>query len=498
MSAELFALQFAQASAGCVVAGLLLLALLRLAARHWPSLRASRAPWLLAQALCAISLLLALIPRHETSIAATAAEMGWGDFDSGVDAAPSPRAAVNVHHRAGGAPAWVTPAAQLWCLIYLAGVLAAALRLMRGQRAVARLLAAAVRDVDGAPLPVYRIDLHLSPMLLRAFKPVLLLPRQFDTLDTTARELIIAHEYAHLARRDPLWRLLGTLAHGLMWFNPVMASLQARLLWAQEAGCDRAVLAARGAHQRRAYAGALVEQFRRQQQAGPELYGAALAFGGAAAAGGEGTLAERMRLIREGEGAVASRLARGALMLGAAGAVAAVLALQPAYAWRTANPAAAGAIVVPRPAVAVSHLAWQAPLATLHVNSAFGAVSPLRSSTHGGIDLRARRGTEVIAAADGVVAFSGDLDAAGARYGKTIWITHADGHRSLYAHLDARKVAAGDTVRAGQVIALSGATGKVSGPHLHFEVRDGERPVDPASLIAPIAAQLAGQGAPRT
>lgn len=468
--------------------------MLRLAARRWPSLRASRAPWLLAQALCVAALVLALAPRQQAPATVAGVEMAAGDFESAAVTSVRGVAAVS---RAPASSDWLTLAARLWCLMYVAGVLAAASRLVRGQRAVTRLLAAAVRDdsaAHGVALPVYRIDLPLSPMLLRVCRPVLLLPRQFDALDTTTRQLIIAHELAHLARRDPLWRLLAALAHALMWFNPASANLQAKLLWAQEAGVDRAVLAASGGARRRAYAGALVEQFRHQRQTSLELRGAALAFGPlAATASDDDSLAERMRLIRNGQGAVASRLARCSLAMFAAGAVAAVLMLQPAYAWRDGAAAPAS---TPAPAIAPSQLVWRAPLAQLHVNSPFGTLSRLRSSRHGGIDLKARRGTAVLAAADGVVESSGDLDAGGAKYGKTIWIAHADGHRSLYAHLDARKVAAGDTVRAGQLIGLSGASGKVTGPHLHFEVRAGDRQVDPAGLIAPIAAQIAQASEP--
>ena len=95
----------------------------------------------------------------------------------------------------------------------------------------------------------------------------------------------------------------------------------------------------------------------------------------------------------------------------------------------------------------------------------------------------------MIAAADGRVVSSTDLDAGGAKYGKTIQIVHAGGLRSVYAHLDRRLVAAGDIVKAGQTIGLSGATGKVTGPHLHFEVRDGDRTVDPATILSGLDAR---------
>ncbi|MDB5906690.1 MAG: peptidase, partial [Massilia sp.] len=58
-----------------------------------------------------------------------------------------------------------------------------------------------------------------------------------------------------------------------------------------------------------------------------------------------------------------------------------------------------------------------------------------------------------------------------------------------YAHLDRRLVADGDIVRAGQVIGMSGATGKVTGPHLHFEVRQAGQAVNPESVLAGLDAR---------
>jgi murein DD-endopeptidase MepM/ murein hydrolase activator NlpD len=473
---DLFALQFAQASAGCVVTGLLLAGLMELAARRWPALRTSRTPWLLAQALCVAALLVALLPPRVSVSVVPAVEM-----ENAMAAAPAgqpealvapvpPAGAVPIAPAPADATDWPVLAARVWCALYLAGLFAALTRIAGGRRAARRLLATATVG-EAASLPVYRIDLPVSPMLLGVLRPVLLLPRHFDTLGAAQRALILDHERTHLARRDPLWRCAGELAQALLWFNPAMRQLQARLHWAQEAGCDRDVLAARGDAVRRVYAGALVDQFRRQQQ---PLAGA-LAFGA-------GELAERMRLIRDGQGAAPRQAARLALMLGATCTVGAVLALQPAYAWRTALPRAA--IPPAAPVVVV----YRAPLAAMHLNSAFGVISPRRPDGHHGVDLRARRGTAVLAVADGVVETSGDLDAGGAKYGKTVTIAHADGRRSMYAHLDRRKVGAGDTVHAGQVIALSGASGKVSGPHLHLEMREHGRPVDPAGVAAVLAA----------
>lgn len=91
---------------------------------------------------------------------------------------------------------------------------------------------------------------------------------------------------------------------------------------------------------------------------------------------------------------------------------------------------------------------------------------------HNGIDLAASIGTQVYSAHDGQVMGTGntDLTCAGASYGKWILIKHTNGLTTLYAHLSLIKVSTGQTVKRGEVIALSGNTGYSTGPHLHFSL----------------------------
>jgi murein DD-endopeptidase MepM/ murein hydrolase activator NlpD len=64
-----------------------------------------------------------------------------------------------------------------------------------------------------------------------------------------------------------------------------------------------------------------------------------------------------------------------------------------------------------------------------------------------------------------------------------VLLTHGDGYETMYGHLSRVLVARGDRVRVGQVIALSGNSGRSTAPHLHFEVRRRGRSVDPLSLV---------------
>ena len=98
---------------------------------------------------------------------------------------------------------------------------------------------------------------------------------------------------------------------------------------------------------------------------------------------------------------------------------------------------------------------------------------------HTGLDFACPVGTNVYAADDGTVTFTGW----GGGYGNMIKIDHANGYVTYYAHCSSLLVSAGQTVSKGDVIALSGNTGRSTGPHLHFEVRANGVPVNPESYI---------------
>ncbi len=100
-------------------------------------------------------------------------------------------------------------------------------------------------------------------------------------------------------------------------------------------------------------------------------------------------------------------------------------------------------------------------------------------SRHLGVDFAGRRGDSVVATNRGVVAYAGDLYFSGT----TIFLAHGAGLLTAYLHLSRVLVASGDTVSAGQVIGLVGASGRVTGPHLHWSASYGDIAVDPLSLL---------------
>ena len=125
-------------------------------------------------------------------------------------------------------------------------------------------------------------------------------------------------------------------------------------------------------------------------------------------------------------------------------------------------------------------LQWPLPVAGA-ITSQFGhRVDPITGevSSHTGTDIACADGTPILAAADGTVTVANGLDSWGGSYGYYIQIDHGGGLETLYAHCSSICVATGQQVQAGQVIGYVGHTGRVTGNHLHLEVRIDSNRVD--------------------
>ena len=115
--------------------------------------------------------------------------------------------------------------------------------------------------------------------------------------------------------------------------------------------------------------------------------------------------------------------------------------------------------------------------------SAFGGrTDPFsgEGAMHTGVDLSAPMGTPVRVAADGIVLHAEWFGS----YGKAVVVDHGNGVQTLYAHLSRFEVIAGQEIRRGDIVGRSGATGRVTSPHLHYEVRMRGTPVNPYPFLA--------------
>ena len=118
--------------------------------------------------------------------------------------------------------------------------------------------------------------------------------------------------------------------------------------------------------------------------------------------------------------------------------------------------------------------AWSYPLPDARVISPYGG-----ARRHSGVDLKTKPNDEIYAAFDGEVVASGPYYG----YGNCIRIKHAYGLETLYSHQSKNMVKKGDKVKAGQVIGLTGRTGRATTEHLHFEVSFGGKRLDPAIIF---------------
>jgi hypothetical protein len=128
------------------------------------------------------------------------------------------------------------------------------------------------------------------------------------------------------------------------------------------------------------------------------------------------------------------------------------------------------------------HTKFIKPVEGYGITSAFGdRIHPIYGDVrfHEGVDIGTPSGVPVKASRTGQVTFA-DWNGG---YGKVVIIQHDAGYETLYAHLDELLVKAGDRVPQGKVIGLSGSTGYVTGPHLHFEIRMNEMAQNPLNYL---------------
>ena len=126
------------------------------------------------------------------------------------------------------------------------------------------------------------------------------------------------------------------------------------------------------------------------------------------------------------------------------------------------------------------------------ITSAFGLrKDPFnhRRRFHSGIDIANKRMSAIKAAADGVVTYA----ACRGGHGRTIIIDHGNGYQTKYSHLRKFNVRKGDVVKAGELIAGMGSSGRSTGTHLHFEIRKDDKPVDPLTHLMIGMVQLASR-----
>jgi beta-lactamase regulating signal transducer with metallopeptidase domain len=305
-----------------------------------------------------------------------------------------------------------------------------------------------------------------SPFTIGLWRPRIVLPQGLLEAGC-ARELepVIAHEMAHIRRGDAVWLLMQNLLQAAYFFHPAVWIASLRIHAARESVCDGMVLAWRTIPVAQ-YGRSLLAVLRAQSH---DLFGTV--------SGMSLTTRQWKNRLKNLQGDHDMKRNRFSLPL--LGAMVLGFLLLPMAAWTTDDAPVPPAPPTPPPAVRLSD-----PLPGAHLTSAFGwRVHPLtkKKDFHSGIDLAAPAGTEVRAAGAGIVEQL-ELDKTAER-GMTVTIGHGDGRQTFYAYLQEVTVTLKQAVKPGQVIGRIGAVGRSTGTHLHFQVMQTGRPVDPQPLL---------------
>ena len=348
--------------------------------------------------------------------------------------------------------------------VWLAGVLVLALRGIAGYWRLRRSVALACKAPDGC----YGGACVAAPFTLGILRPRIYLP---DSLRGAARQAVLLHEQTHIRRGDPLTKPLFYAAVCLHWFNPLAWLAFRGFERDMEAACDEAAVQGRPLPERSAYCETLL-QFAVQGQRVP----GSLTFGQGSV---KGRIVHLLHYRRLGAGALAVCIAVVGLCLAAC-----MVRPQVEDAPAPAAPPATAETAEPTPTPAPTSVPAVTASALPTLDDAANSprfVCPVKYKyisrfatkySHRGDDLCAAEGTEIYAAADGVVLAAQEHYS----WGNFVEIDHgtdANGLRwvTLYAHMKSCAVQVGQTVTAGQVIGYVGSTGNTTGNACHFEMQ---------------------------
>lgn len=343
--------------------------------------------------------------------------------------------------------------------VWLIGLIAAisvwrVFSLLSNHRKLHRLVRAGIPfQPEQSPYPTFLTSIPTSAFATGVRNPVVALPDYFLALPTHQQKIVLAHEYTHIRQRDPVtvfaWRMLCQLC----WFNPFLRTLEKGHNQSIEMRCDANTLQHSDCSASE-YARTLLAclKFDTSQSA------QTLSVGFTSGMSVQDYKTRLKKVLGKPDRALPLRQLCLLLLL----LIASVLGLSTAVAGLTQ-----------------AQERWHYPVSHPKLSSTFGHIAAFRAhKPHRGIDLRGPVGTPVFASASGTVAFA-DGQTLSPGYGLVIMLQHPQQWQSMYAHLSEVRVKPGQKVAQGDLIGLMGQTGRVTGPHLHFELAHQEQVVDP-------------------
>lgn len=285
-----------------------------------------------------------------------------------------------------------------------------------------------------------------SPFIIGVCHPVLVLPDR----ELTAEQLdnILRHETVHLRRRDTLYRWFTQIVKCLHWFNPAAYYVFYRVCAECEISCDAAVISDMTEEEKMSYVNTILSLLNAENGiVSPLTTG----------------MNDNFKMLKRRFIMIKNNKKTGRVLMVISSAAAAVIL--------SASIFVSGAVA----GMTSYEEAETENTVQNFIKPADGRISSGFSDEHPATDIAMPTGTEVKAAADGTVIFSGyEIPR-----GNYIIIDHGNGYTTIYAHGSELLAEEGEAVKSGDVIMKSGSTGMSTGPHLHFEIRDNGNAVDP-------------------
>ena len=312
-------------------------------------------------------------------------------------------------------------------------------------------------DVDSpANVNVVVSMFNHSPFVYGVFRPTIVLPQYYLSMNSERQRILVQHELTHIAQNDPVavivWRVLSVV----LWVNPFVNKMEWQFIRAMEHRCDSQTISRYGLSKFE-YAQTLLQSLRKGAVVNPSPVAQ---FNSAALDADD--YKQRLTLIVQANQNVKIKVILGLFLtifslVGCAGYFGA--------------------------AIGDDAPTWQHPLKDYRISSPYKSVNKIRYyKPHQGIDYVALNGSQIGAAADGVVVIA-DAQTLHPNFGNTVIIQHKGGYQTLYAHLAFINVAPGDWVSAGQRIGIIGDTGRTTGVHLHLEVMKHQQRLNPSEVL---------------
>ncbi len=315
----------------------------------------------------------------------------------------------------------------------------------------------------------------LSPFTIGVINPVIYLPEMvLKNADFKTIETIIAHEMAHIKRFDSFWIKLQNIIQLTYFFYPVTWYANSQINAARERICDRLVLEKNiisPVH----YGNSMVKVLK-MNLIGMEGIGFLPSFGNQ-----RKKFQQRLAEIKGGQPMKLQNRVTANLIIILLGLFVLPMSCHQENSEPVADEQTASEIKPVR-LVEDTGIEITSPLKEGTITATFGNV--IRSSDqivqfHRGIDIAAERGSDIFAAAEGIVLFA----AKNGGYGKKITIQHDNGLKTIYAHLDTILIEKGQIVNASEKIGKVGSTGLSKFPHLHFELFKDDELQNPENYI---------------